>query len=152
MQQYQKNLTIGGTIGAQGNNENLNVHYSGTTGEISSTKTGATLSATTDENLTATISASGLDTKGQTVTAVFTVVNDSTDLGADLAAGTKQITGTDSSYFEVTSVTFGKTHLNAKGTGTADSTTVTVVLTLTTTPIDTISGTIDITLTATATA
>lgn len=146
-----KELTVGGTITADGNLTNFKVHYQGTTGTINSTKTGATLSATTDENVTATINASGLDTAGQTVTATFTIVNESDDLGADLAVKTKQITGTNAEYFEVTSVTFGKAHLNAKGTGTADSTTVTVVLTLKSTPVEEVTGTVDVVLTATAT-
>lgn len=141
-----RNLTIGGTVTAEPNNENFKVHYSGATGTITSTKTGATLSATTDQNLTATINASGLDTVGQTVTATFNIINESDDLDANIAVATKEITGTNADYFELVSTTLGKNTLTAGG----DTTTVTVVLRLKKTPTETVSGTVNVSLTATA--
>lgn len=146
-----KTLTVGGTVSANANTENFKVHFQGTTGTIESTKQGATLSATTDEDLSATINASGLDTAGQTVTATFTIVNDSTDLGATLAVNTKEITGDDAEYFEVTSATLGKTTLAAKTGDTADTTTLTVTLRLTKTPVEAVTGTVHVTVDATAT-
>ena len=146
-----KDLSIGGTIAAGANADNFKVHYQGTTGTISSTNTGATLSATTNEEHTATIEASGLDTAGQTVTAVFTIVNESDDLGADLTVETQNLSGTNVNYFEIVSTELGKTTLSAKGTGTADTTTVTVVLRLKTTPVDNVTASINVALKATAT-
>lgn len=146
-----KDLTVGGTIEAGANSENFKVHFQGATGDITSTKTGATLLATTDQNHTAIIEAEGLDTAGQTVTAIFTIVNDSEDLGANISVETQEMTGTNADYFEIVSTTLGKSTLAAKGSGTADTTTVQIVLRLKKTPIDNKSAVINVILNATAT-
>lgn len=128
-------LNIAGTAAADPNQANFKVMFSGT--PTVSNASFATAAITDDTN--ATISVAGLTTKGETVTATYTVQNVSTDLSADLAVAT---TNSNTEYFKISSEV-EKTSLTA-----GEATTVTVTVELTKTPLTEVSSTIGVQLTA----
>ena len=96
--------------------------------------------ATVTDDINATINVEGLTEKGQTVSAIYTVQNTSTDISADLAVST---TNDNPEYFTLSSK-LDKTSLVA-----GESTTLTVTVELTKVPvIESVSSIIGVQLTA----
>lgn len=115
-------LNIQGTAKADPSQSNFKVMFTGTPTASDSSKVVATI--TNDTN--ATIDVSGLTSKGETVTAIYTVKNASTDILADLSVET---TNSNTEYFSIKSE-FEKTSLVA-----GETTTLTVTVKLIKTPI-----------------
>lgn len=129
-------LNISGTASADPNQANFNVKFTGTP-EVSD-DTSVTARITNDTN--ATIDISGLTQKGESVNAIYTIQNLSTDLSADLSVAT---TNSNTEYFTLSS-RLAKTSL-ASG----ETTTVMVTVELTKTPLaESVSSTIGVQLTA----
>lgn len=113
------------------------------TGDID--KTDNVTTAAIDDDLTATMSVSGLTSKGDTATATFPITSEmEEDVTATLAATVTE--NTNETYFKVTP-TLAKTSLSATDT----DTTVTVEVELIKTPIGTANVTGDFTVEITAT-
>lgn len=128
-------LNITGTASAQPDDSSFVVKFdSDVDPTATSSLAGATVSAAVTGDRNATLSVSGLTTKGQTATFVYTVKNESLDLAADISetsAAIGQSGDVDySEYFSV-DVTIQNSNIAAEG-----STTVTVVVTLEKTPVD----------------
>ena len=131
-------LNITGTATANPNQSNFKVHFVQETAPTVSNSAFATATVTDDTN--ATISVSGLTSKGQVVTAIYTVKNSSTDLSSDLSVAT---TNSNTEYFKLSSE-LANTSLKA-----GETTTVTVTVELTKTPLEeNVSSTIGVQLTA----
>ena len=129
-------LNISGTAAADPSQSNFKVMFTGTP-EVSDS-TYVTAGITDDTN--ATINVAGLSTKGQIVSATYTVQNTSTDLSADLSVAT---TNSNTEYFTLSSE-LAKTSLTA-----GEATTVTVTVELTKTPVaESVSSTVGVQLTA----
>ena len=129
-------LNISGTAAADPSQSNFKVMFTGTP-EVSDA-TYVTAGITDDTN--ATINVAGLTTKGQIVSATYTVQNTSTDLSADLSVAT---TNSNTEYFTISSQ-LAKTSLTA-----GEATTVTVTVELTKTPVsESVSSTVGVQLTA----
>ena len=139
-----KNLSISGTASATTNNENFKVKFEGTPVTDKTNAPSSTVEATVTNDLTATINVSGLTTTNDTVTATYTIKNESPELSADLAVGS--IANDNAVYFEVTA------NLAASTIAKGDSTTVTVTVKLIKTPVEDQSAAISIPITATAKA
>lgn len=123
-------LNINGTASATTADENFKVKFDGTvtpTSTVPDGVEGATATGTITNDTTATIAVSGLTTKDQTATVTYTILNDSPELSANLAASVK--TNNNDEYFDVTT-SLAKTTL-AKG----ETTTLTVTVKLKKTPI-----------------
>ena len=130
-------LNIGGTLQSDPNQANFVVKFDGETTPTVSNEEKVT--ATITDNTNARFDVTGLETVGETVTALYTVVNDSDNLSADLSVAT---TNTNQEYFTV-KAQLGKTSLTAK-----DTTTVLVTATLTKAPItDSESATVNVAIT-----
>ena len=130
-------LNISGTAAANPNQENFKVRFTGIHDVSDSTY--VTAGITNDTN--ATINVSGLNTKGQKVTAVYDITNESSDLSSDLYV---EVSNTNSEYFTITSK-LAKTSLVA-----GETTTVTVTVELTKVLIsNTVSADIGVYLAAT---
>lgn len=139
-------LKISGSASATPSTENFKVRFS--KDDTITTNGAGTITADLDSSdttgQTATLTVTGLTAKGQKATAVYTVVNDSPDLSADLEVEVSK--NTNSEYFTVTP-TLGAENITA--TGDTEKTTVTVVVELIKTPIDAdVSSDIEVTLTA----
>ena len=129
-------LNISGTASADPNQANFNVKFTGTP-EVSD-DTSVTARITNDTN--ATIDISGLTQKGESVNAIYTIQNLSTDLSADLSVAT---TNSNTEYFTLSS-RLAKTSLTS-----GETTTVMVTVELTKTPLaESVSSTIGVQLTA----
>ena len=118
-------LNINGTAKSKAEQENFVVEM---TGEPQTSGDGTT-TATIDANdkTQGTMEVAGLNAKGQTAVATYTVKNKSEDLSADLTA---DATSSNEEYFEVQCI-LDKTTLKAK-----EETTMTVKVKLLKTPID----------------
>lgn len=139
-----KTLTISGNAVGTPNDNNFKVKFTGTPtkSDADKVKEAAILTDTT-----ASIKVADLTKAGDSVTATYTIINESEDLSANLSAA---LTNSNTTDFDVTYY-FG----NTTGTTTASltkgqSTTITVVVTLKTTPVTT-DVTSDITVNITAT-
>ena len=108
---------------------NFKVHFDRTSTIEKSGPTGTTLDASYTDDLTATISVESFKKKGDEATFVYTIVNESADLLADLAIGAVENENTE--YFEITP-SLGKAKLSADG----DTTTLTIVVKAIKTPIE----------------
>ncbi len=129
-------LSIEGTATAAADQSNFLVKFTGTPTVSELTK----VSANIETNTKATINVTGLNQSGQTATATYEIINQSSDLSADLAVAT---TNSNTEYFTLTSE-LADTSLTS-----GESTTVTVTVILTKTPIDgPVSSTIGVNLTA----
>ena len=115
-------LNVTGTVIADPSQANFTVKFSGTPEVSDSTKVTAAIT----NDISATINVEGLTAKGDTVTAIYTVQNTSTDLSADLSVAT---TNSNEEYF-VIDTELGKTSLIA-----GEATTLTVTVELIKTPI-----------------
>lgn len=131
------NLNINGTAAATPSDDNFSVIFTGTP-----STSGDTVSASITDDLTATMTVTGLTTTGDTATASYTIKNASEELSATVEQGT--ITNDNETYFEVTT-DWTTTTLAADG-----SKTVTVTVKLIKTPIEDQSATFTIPFTATA--
>ena len=118
-------LNIKGTAKSEGNPDNFKVEL---IGEPQTSGDGTTTATINNADKTqGTMNVSGLNAKGQTAIATYTVKNQSTDLSADLTA---KATSTNDEYFEV-QCSLEKTTLKAQ-----EQTTMTVKVKLLKTPID----------------
>ncbi len=118
-------LNIDGTAKSEGNPDNFKVELIGEPQTSGDGTTTATIN--TADKTQGTMNVSGLNAKGQTAIATYTVKNQSTDLSADLTA---KATSTNDEYFEV-QCSLEKTTLK-----TGEETTMTVKVKLLKTPID----------------
>ena len=118
-------LNIKGTAKSEGNPDNFKVELIGEPQTSGDGTTTATINTT--DKTQGTMNVSGLNAKGQTAIATYTVKNQSTDLSADLTA---KATSTNDEYFEV-QCSLDKTTLKA-----GEETTMTVKVKLLKTPID----------------
>ena len=118
-------LNIDGTAKSEGNPDNFKVELVGEPQTSGDGTTTATIN--TADKTQGTMNVSGLNAKGQTAIATYTVKNQSTDLSADLTA---KATSTNDEYFEV-QCSLEKTTLKA-----GEETTMTVKVKLLKTPID----------------
>ena len=129
-------LSITGTAEANPNPDNFKVMFSG---EPTVSDEDYVTAAITDD-INATINVEGLTEKGQTVSAIYTVQNVSTDISADLSVST---TNDNPEYFTLSS-RLEKTSLVA-----GEATTLTVTVELTKIPItDEVTSTIGVQLLA----
>ena len=118
-------LKIDGTAKSEGNPDNFKVEL---IGEPQTSGDGTTTATINNADKTqGTMNVSGLNAKGQTAIATYTVKNQSVDLSADLTA---KATSTNDEYFEV-QCSLDKTTLKAQ-----EQTTMTVKVKLLKTPID----------------
>ena len=118
-------LNIKGTAKSEGNPDNFKVEL---IGEPQTSGDGTTTATIDNQDKTqGTMNVSGLNAKGQTAIATYTVKNQSVDLSADLTA---KATSTNDEYFEV-QCSLDKTTLKAQ-----EETTMTVKVKLLKTPID----------------
>ena len=118
-------LNIDGTAKSEGNPDNFKVEL---IGEPQTSGDGTTTATIDNQDKTqGTMNVSGLNAKGQTAIATYTVKNQSADLSADLTA---KATSTNDEYFEV-QCSLEKTTLKAQ-----EQTTMTVKVKLLKTPID----------------
>ena len=118
-------LNIKGTAKSEGNPDNFKVEL---IGEPQTSGDGTTTATIDNQDKTqGTMNVSGLNAKGQTAIAIYTVKNQSADLSADLTA---KATSTNDEYFEV-QCSLDKTTLKAQ-----EQTTMTVKVKLLKTPID----------------
>ena len=111
-------LNISGTAMADPNQANFKVRFTGT--PLVSDSSYVTARISNDTN--ATFDVSGLNTKGQKVTATYDITNESSDLSADLIVST---TNSNTEYFNVTS------NLAKESIVAGETTTVTVTVELT---------------------
>ena len=118
-------LNIDGTAKSEANPDNFKVELIGEPQTSGDGTTTATIN--TADKTQGTMNVSGLNAKGQTAIATYTVKNQSTDLSADLTA---KATSTNDEYFEV-QCSLEKTTLKA-----GEETTMTVKVKLLKTPID----------------
>lgn len=118
-------LNIDGTAKSEGNPDNFKVELVGEPQTSGDGTTTATIN--TADKTQGTMNVSGLNAKGQTAIATYTVKNQSVDLSADLTA---KATSTNDEYFEV-QCSLDKTTLKAQ-----EETTMTVKVKLLKTPID----------------
>ena len=118
-------LNIDGTAKSEGNPDNFKVELVGEPQTSGDGTTTATIN--TADKTQGTMNVSGLNAKGQTAIATYTVKNQSTDLSTDLTA---KATSTNDEYFEV-QCSLEKTTLKAQ-----EQTTMTVKVKLLKTPID----------------
>ena len=118
-------LKIDGTAKSEGNPDNFKVELVGEPQTSGDGTTTATIN--TADKTQGTMNVSGLNAKGQTAIATYTVKNQSADLSADLTA---KATSTNDEYFEV-QCSLDKTTLKAQ-----EQTTMTVKVKLLKTPID----------------
>ena len=118
-------LNIDGTAKSEANPDNFKVELIGEPQTSGDGTTTATIN--TADKTQGTMNVSGLNAKGQTAIATYTVKNQSTDLSADLTA---KATSTNDEYFEV-QCSLDKTTLKA-----GEETTMTVKVKLLKTPID----------------
>ena len=118
-------LNITGSASATVNDENFNVHFTGTP-TVSDENI---VTATITDDTKATITVDSLASKGDKVTATYTIENSSEDLSASIAIPT--IANSNEEYFNVTTDMDAATTVIANGT-----TTVTVTVELIKTPID----------------
>ena len=118
-------LNIDGTAKSEGNPDNFKVELIGEPQTSGDGTTTATIN--TADKTQGTMNVSGLNAKGQTAIATYTVKNQSADLSADLTA---KATSTNDEYFEV-QCSLDKTTLK-----TGEETTMTVKVKLLKTPID----------------
>ena len=118
-------LNIKGTTKSEGNPDNFKVELIGEPQTSGDGTTTATIN--TADKTQGTMNVSGLNAKGQTAIATYTVKNQSADLSADLTA---KATSTNDEYFEV-QCSLDKTTLKAQ-----EQTTMTVKVKLLKTPID----------------
>ena len=118
-------LNIKGTAKSEGNPDNFKVELIGEPQTSGDGTTTATIN--TADKTQGTMNVSGLNAKGQTAIATYTVKNQSADLSADLTA---KATSTNDEYFEV-QCSLDKTTLKAQ-----EETTMTVKVKLLKTPID----------------
>ena len=118
-------LNIDGTAKSEANPDNFKVELIGEPQTSGDGTTTATIN--TADKTQGTMNVSGLNAKGQTAIATYTVKNQSTDLSADL---TEKATSTNDEYFEV-QCSLDKTTLKAQ-----EETTMTVKVKLLKTPID----------------
>ena len=118
-------LNIKGTTKSEGNPDNFKVELVGEPQTSGDGTTTATIDA--KDKTQGTMNVSGLNAKGQTAVATYTVKNQSADLSADL---TVKATSTNDEYFEV-QCSLDKTTLKAQ-----EQTTMTVKVKLLKTPID----------------
>lgn len=137
------NLTIGGTAGATGNTDNFIVKFTKATTGTNCTK--AEISTSDANARTATMEVSGLTAAGDTATATFEVTNESPELNAILAVTTKEMTGTDASYFTVNAEIAD----NAESMAPEATRTVTVTVKLNKTVVEDKTATINVVLSAT---
>ena len=118
-------LNIDGTAKSEANPDNFKVELIGEPQTSGDGTTTATIN--TADKTQGTMNVSGLNAKGQTAIATYTVKNQSTDLSADLTA---KATSTNDEYFEV-QCSLDKTTLKAQ-----EETKMTVKVKLLKTPID----------------
>ena len=118
-------LNIDGTAKSEGNPDNFKVELIGEPQTSGDGTTTATIN--TADKTQGTMNVLGLNAKGQTAIATYTVKNQSADLSADLTA---KATSTNDEYFEV-QCSLDKTTLKAQ-----EETTMTVKVKLLKTPID----------------
>ena len=118
-------LNIDGTAKSEANPDNFKVELIGEPQTSGDGTTTATIN--TADKTQGTMNVSGLNAKGQTAIATYTVKNQSADLSADLTA---EATSTNDEYFEV-QCSLEKTTLKA-----GEETTMTVKVKLLKTPID----------------
>ena len=118
-------LNIDGTAKSEANPDNFKVELIGEPQTSGDGTTTATINTT--DKTQGTMNVSGLNAKGQTAIATYTVKNQSADLSADLTA---KATSTNDEYFEV-QCSLEKTTLKAQ-----EQTTMTVKVKLLKTPID----------------
>ena len=118
-------LNIDGTAKSEANPDNFKVELIGEPQTSGDGTTTATIN--TADKTQGTMNVSGLNAKGQTAIATYTVKNQSADLSADLTA---KATSTNDEYFEV-QCSLEKTTLKA-----GEETTMTVKVKLLKTPID----------------
>ena len=118
-------LNIDGTAKSEANPDNFKVELIGEPQTSGDGTTTATIN--TADKTQGTMNVSGLNAKGQTARATYTVKNQSADLSADLTA---KATSTNDEYFEV-QCSLDKTTLKAQ-----EQTTMTVKVKLLKTPID----------------
>ena len=123
------NLQISGTASATANSENFKVYFTGTP-ETTKSNSSSIVTATAEEGGTqATINCSGLTTKGDNVTATYTIENGSPELTADITAKV-------SSSNEKFTVTKTIDETTATSVEAKKTTTITVTVTLNETVID----------------
>lgn len=139
-------LLVNGTANVKVDDANFKVHYDQSANPTITMGDGvvntATVTATYTDDLHATINVDGFTKRGDKVTVVYTIVNESEDIDATLSS--PEIGEFDTEYFNVTA-TLGKEEL-AKG---GDTTTLTVVVEAIKTPtVDDVSTNINITVPA----
>jgi len=135
-------LTISGSAGVSSEDEEIDVIFTAAEVQgVAGTDYPGTVTATVNDSdkTKATINVSDFKTIGDSVTIIYTIENQQTDLQATLAApvvtltGAGKQTGTESGWFDVDCTLSGNT-LAKNGTD-GDSQTATVVVTLNQTPV-----------------
>lgn len=132
-------LTITGSAGVSSENEEIDVIF--TTAEVQGTDYPGTVTAEVEssDKTQATINVADFKTIGDSVTVIYTIENQQTDLEATLATPVVTLTGagkqegTPSGWFDVDCTLSGNTL--AKNGEAGDSQTATVVVTLNQTPV-----------------
>lgn len=122
-------LTISGSGTISPDSDNFNVHYTGNI-TVQKSKNSITTTQSHDDGQTGQFTITGMTQKDDSVTFTYTVINESEDLAATLAAPVVQ-TNSNSTYFTVSSATASST-LTANG----GTTTQTVTITAAKTPVD----------------
>ena len=129
-------LHITGTATAGASQENFTVKFSGTPEVSDSDK----VTAAVTDDINATINVSGLSSKGEVVTARYTIQNTSADLSANLSA---TLSNSNTEFFNVTY------DFESESITSAEATTITVTVELLKTPIEeSVSSTVGIQIVA----
>lgn len=131
-------LTISGNVAATVGEGSIDVVF--TNAKVANKPEGATATATIDTedttNRTAKINVSNLTTAGQTVTAVYTIENKTTDIAATLGESTTlPVTFDNTDWFDVTCTLSGTELGKYSADADTDTQTATVVVTLLKTPV-----------------
>lgn len=135
--EVNENLNITGTGKASPSDTNFVVKFAVGAPTTDAGSTGATVTATRTGDLAATFGVTGLTTRGQSVSATYTIENHSTEFKANLQSATvKNVDDNEDAYFTVTATFGSKTTLEAKSGETVDASTVTVTVTLDKTPTE----------------
>ena len=117
-------LNITGTAAADPSQSNFKVVFTGTPEKSDAQK--ITEASIASDNINATMTVEGLTTKGESVTATYTIQNTSADLSATLG---QTFTNSNTEYFSVTPV------LKDTSLTSGEATTMAVTVTLIKTPI-----------------
>ena len=131
-------LKVNGTGSITATDANFDVKFTGTP----TTSGDGTISATIESDLQARLTVTGLTKKDDEATAVYTILNNSPELTANLVASLEE--NTNSTYFDVTYT------LGASSIAAGNTTTLTVKVKAKETPITDQTTTLEVDVTASA--